>query len=166
MNRMRPEVEAPEPQDGPLAARCGAFVTLHMDGALRGCIGHLTSSEPLYQTVSEMAVSAAFSDPRFSPLIESEFSHIDIEISVLTPMKRVEDLTEIKVGTHGLYIVMGPTRGVLLPQVATENGFDRETFLSQTCIKAGLAPDSWRKGAEIYSFEAEVFGEKEMGKEG
>ncbi|MEE8575200.1 MAG: AmmeMemoRadiSam system protein A [Thermodesulfobacteriota bacterium] len=140
---------------------CGAFVTIHKGGALRGCIGLFVSEKPLYKTVADMAVSAAFEDPRFPPLNAEELSEIDLEISVLTPLKKIQDASEIEVGRDGIYIIKGHSRGVLLPQVATEHGFDRETFLDQTCLKAGLAPGSWREGAEIYTFEAEIINEKE-----
>lgn len=137
----------------------GAFVSLYKDHRLRGCIGTLLSHKPLYQTVMEMAVAAATEDPRFPPLILEELPHVKIEISVLSPLHRIEDVGEIEVGSHGLYIVKGLNRGVLLPQVATEYGWDKETFLAQTCLKAGLPPNAWREGADIYIFTADVFSE-------
>ena len=137
---------------------CGAFVSLHREGALRGCIGIFISEKPLHETIGEMAVAAATKDTRFTPVSSNEFEELDIEISVLSPLEFIDDVTRIEIGRHGLYIVKGYARGVLLPQVATQNGFDRETFLEQTCIKAGLAPDEWQQGAEIFIFEAEVFG--------
>ncbi len=142
----------------------GAFVTLHKHGQLRGCIGNFTSSNPLYHTVAEMAISAAFNDPRFRPLAPHEFDEIDIEISALTPLRPIKSVDEIEVGKHGIYIIQGPYRGVLLPQVATEYGWDRYTFLDQTCIKAGLYPGCWKEpSTQILIFSAEVFGEKELG---
>ena len=141
-----------------LEARCGAFVTLHMNGQLRGCIGQFVSNKPLFLTIADMARSAAFQDPRFHPVTRDEELHI--EISVLTPLKKIKDVEEIEVGMHGIYMVKGSDRGVLLPQVATENGFDRLTFLDQTCMKAGIAPGCWREpDTEIYTFEAEIFSE-------
>lgn len=113
------------------------------------------------RTVADMARAAAFEDTRFRPLTAEELPDVDLEISVLTPMRRIADVTEIEVGRHGLWVAQGHRRGVLLPQVATCCGWGRETFLEQTCLKAGLPRDAWRRGAEIYVFEAEVFGEKE-----
>lgn len=145
-----------------LLEKRGAFVSLHKEHDLRGCIGVFTSDKPLYQTIVDMAVSASSCDPRFYTVTEDELPDISIEISVLTPLKRISDISEIEVGRHGIYIIKGRNRGVLLPQVATEYNWDRETFLSHTCMKAGLAPDSWKeKDIEIYTFEAEVFGEEE-----
>nr|HID59222.1 AmmeMemoRadiSam system protein A [Desulfobacterales bacterium] len=148
------------PQGGLLSQR-GAFVTLHKKGALRGCIGVFTSDKPLYRTVQEMALAAAFEDPRFAPLTREELDEIDIEISVLSPLKRIDDLKSIEVGKHGLYIVKGLNRGVLLPQVASEHNWDRETFLTQTCYKAGLPGDCWKGDCEVYTFTAQIFGEKD-----
>ncbi len=140
----------------------GAFVTLHKGGRLRGCIGTFVSDRPLCETVAEMAQSAAFKDPRFPPLQPSELPEIEIEISVLSPLKEVQDPQEIQVGIHGIYLINGPFHGVLLPQVATEYGWDRTTFLDQTCLKAGMAPGCWRDpNTRILVFTAEVFGERE-----
>lgn len=136
----------------------GAFVTLEKNKRLRGCIGFIQATRPLYETVQEMARAAAFEDPRFSPLTREELPKVEIEISVLTSMERITDPSQVKVGTHGLYLVRGVRRGLLLPQVATDNGWDLETFLSQTCIKAGLPPDAWKDpDTEIYTFSADVF---------
>lgn len=136
----------------------GAFVTLNKRGQLRGCIGYIEGRGPLYKTVEEMAQAAAFQDPRFPPVTEKELSELAIEISVLTPLKKIADVKEIEVGKHGLYIKKGWHSGLLLPQVATEYGWDRQTFLEHTCRKAGLPPDAWKeKGAEIYIFSADVF---------
>ncbi len=137
----------------------GVFVTLHEAGSLRGCIGNFTSNEPLYKNVAKMARAAAFSDPRFGPLRFDELPAIDIEISVLSPLREITDVNEIEVGRHGIFIEKGYARGVLLPQVATENNFDRRTFLEHTCMKAGLEPNCWKSGATISVFEAEIFGE-------
>ncbi len=136
----------------------GAFVTLKVRGRLRGCIGVFDPEKPLFEVVREMAVAACSTDSRFNPVTEDELKEIEVEISALTPMKRVTDLEDIEVGRHGLYVVKGLLRGVLLPQVATEHGFDRDTFLDETCIKAGLYEGAWREGeTEVYTFEAEVF---------
>ena len=139
----------------------GAFVSLHSNGRLRGCIGVFASKAPLWKTVQENAVAAAFRDPRFSPVEKQELPGIEIEISVLTPLKQITDVNEIEIGRHGIFIKQGPRAGVLLPQVAVEHDFDRETFLAETCLKADLPEDAWQNGADIYIFEAEIFGEKE-----
>lgn len=145
-----------------LETRCGAFVSIHKKGSLRGCIGTFTAEGPLHSTIEEMAESASAKDPRFPPVREEEVDALDIEISVLSPLKRVEDVSEITVGRHGIYIIRGVNRGVLLPQVATQYGWDRETFLEQTCMKAGIPEMSWKRSdTEIYTFTAEIFGEKE-----
>lgn len=138
----------------------GAFVSLHRQGRLRGCIGYLEAVKPLGQTVREMAAAAAFHDPRFRPLGREELADLEVEISVLSPMQLSHNLDEIQVGTHGLYIVQGRSRGLLLPQVATEYNWDRLTFLQQTCSKAGLAPDAWKEpGTKIYLFTAEIISD-------
>ncbi len=140
----------------------GCFVTIHKRGSLRGCIGIFEGRGPLWKNVEEMAGQAAFHDPRFSPLSKKEYGEIDIEISVLSPLRKVAGVDEIKVGEHGIYITSGFNRGVLLPQVADEQGWDRDTFLDHTCLKAGLETGCWRNpGVVIEVFSAEVFGEKE-----
>ncbi len=136
----------------------GAFVSLHKKGQLRGCIGYIEGRGPLYRTVEEMAEAAAFRDPRFPPVTEKELSDLDIEISVLTPLKRITNVNEIEVGKHGIYIKKGWNSGLLLPQVATEYGWDRKTFLEHTCQKAGLPSNAWKeKDTEIYIFSADIF---------
>ena len=136
----------------------GAFVTLHLRRHLRGCIGLIEAVKPLAETIQEMALSAAFGDPRFPPLTAQEFKDIDIEISVLTPLRLIKNVEEIQVGVHGLYIRQGSCRGLLLPQVATEYNWDRDTFLQQTCCKAGLPPMAWKDPqAQIYVFSADIF---------
>ncbi len=138
----------------------GAFVSLHRQGQLRGCIGYLEAIKPLGQTVQEMAAAAAFHDPRFRPLGREELADLEVEISVLSPMRLIKNLDEIQVGTHGLYIVQGSCRGLLLPQVATEYNWDRLTFLAQTCGKAGLPSNAWKDpDTKIYLFTAEIFGD-------
>lgn len=150
----------PEQDDPLLEEKRGAFVTLHKQGELRGCIGYIEAIKSLRETIREMAQSAAFHDPRFPPLKESEFPLVDIEISVLSPIEPVPSVDDIEVGKHGLIISRGLQRGLLLPQVASERGWDRITFLQHTCLKAGLPPDAWQKGARIEYFSAFVFGEK------
>jgi AmmeMemoRadiSam system protein A len=138
----------------------GVFVSLHRQGQLRGCIGYLEAVKPLVQAVPEMAAAAAFHDPRFRPLGAEELADLEIEISVLTPMRRIDKVQEIQVGKHGLYIVRGSSRGLLLPQVATEYKWDRTAFLEHTCGKAGLPPDAWQDAAtQIHVFTAEIFSD-------
>jgi MEMO1 family protein len=136
----------------------GAFVSLHERGMLRGCIGHIRPDQPLHETIGAMACAAAFEDPRFSPLTREEADLVDIEISVLTPFRKITDPNEIEVGTHGIYLVKGFRSGILLPQVATEYGWDRSAFLAHTCTKAGLPEDAWKDpDTEMYIFSADVF---------
>jgi AmmeMemoRadiSam system protein B/AmmeMemoRadiSam system protein A len=136
----------------------GAFVTLHKNGELRGCIGHITASLPLAETIAEMATAAAFHDPRFRPVRADELKDLKIEISVLTPLTKISSIEEIRVGTHGLYIRQDGRSGLLLPQVATEYGWDRAAFLEQACLKANLPRDAWKhKNTEIYIFSADIF---------
>ncbi len=136
----------------------GAFVTLQKRGQLRGCIGYIEGHGPLHKTIEKMAEAAAFNDPRFTPVQEKELPELDIEISVLTPLKRITDVNEIQVGKHGIYIKKGWFSGLLLPQVATEYGWDRQTFLEHTCQKAGLPSSAWKeKDTEIYIFSADIF---------
>ncbi|RQW78267.1 MAG: AmmeMemoRadiSam system protein A [Geobacter sp.] len=135
----------------------GCFVCIKIDGKLRGCIGNFTSDKPLYQLIQEMAVSAATKDPRFYPMRKIDLGNFKLEISVLSPLQKISSIEEIEIGVHGLYIEKNFTRGVLLPQVAVECSWDRETFLGQTSIKAGMRPDDWKEGADLYIFSADVF---------
>lgn len=152
----------PELTTDTLSEKRGAFVTLKIGGRLRGCIGMVEPRKPLKETVAEMARAAAVGDPRFVPVDEDEVDSIDIEISVLTPLVRIRSRDEIVVGTHGLVVERGPHRGLLLPQVATEAGWDTVTFLGYTCEKAGLPRNAWRDPeTRIFVFSAQVFGEKE-----
>ncbi len=152
--------------EGLLAEKCGAFVTLHKRGQLRGCIGNMIGIRPLVETIQEMAISSATEDPRFRRVTPDELADIDIEISVLSPLKRVKEVNEIEVGTHGILMRRGMYQGVLLPQVATEWGWDRDEFLAHTCEKAGLPMDAWRDPeTSIEIFSAEVFGEKDRHEE-
>jgi AmmeMemoRadiSam system protein A len=146
-----------EPLSGSLREKRGTFVTLWTEG-LRGCIGFPYPVKPLAQAVQEAAVAAAFQDPRFPPLAPEEWPQVGIEISVLTVPKSI-DPSRIRVGIHGLIVNRGGRSGLLLPQVAMEYRWDAETFLGQTCVKAGLPSDAWKRGAEIFSFEAQVFGD-------
>jgi len=141
-----------------LREKRGAFVTLHKGGKLRGCIGYINPVKPLALTVQEMADAAGFRDPRFSPVTEGELDALDIEISVLTPLRRIRDVNDIQVGTHGIYVSKGYRSGILLPQVATEQGWDRQSFLEHTCLKAGLPSDAWMDPkTEVYVFSADIF---------
>ena len=148
-----------EPQ-GKLAAPGAAFVTLTKKGRLRGCIGYTEAVAPLFKVVQECAVAAATEDPRFPPVSPKELPSLRIEISVLTPLFPILP-DEVEVGRHGLMVAQGRMRGLLLPQVPVEWGWDRETFLDQACVKAGLPPSAWRHGATLRAFTAEVFGEEE-----
>jgi AmmeMemoRadiSam system protein A len=137
----------------------GVFVTLKKHGDLRGCIGFIEPIAPLGRAVVQCAIYAATEDPRFPPVREAELKDLEIELSVLTPAKEITNPALVRVGTHGLIMQRGDRRGVLLPQVPVENGWDRETFLNEACLKAGLPPDAWKKGARIFTFEAIVFHE-------
>ncbi len=145
---------------GHLREKRGAFTTLHREGALRGCIGYVIAQFPLVETVAQTAAAAALEDPRFEPVSEGELDHLEVEISVMSHLQPIRP-EEVVPGRHGLLISYGPRRGLLLPQVATEYGWDAEEFLSQTCCKAGLPPDAWRRGAKIEAFTAEVFGDQQ-----
>lgn len=150
-------IETPE-LPAVLQEKGGAFVTLKRKGDLRGCIGYTSASLPLHETVSTVAVQAAFHDPRFAALTKDEWNDTDLELSVLTPMKKITSLDEIEVGRHGIYIEKGFHSGLLLPQVAVEYGWDRDTFLDYTCMKAGLPKNSWKsKDVSIFVFSAEIF---------
>jgi hypothetical protein len=149
------------PHKESLLAPGGAFVSLHAHGDLRGCIGTFADATPLFRTIQEMAVAAAVRDPRFEPVAPEELGAVEIEISVLSSLQAVKSPAEVEVGRHGIHISRGRYRGVLLPQVATEHGWDRDTFLAQTCRKAGLPPDAWTQpGTVIEVFSAQVFSER------
>ncbi len=149
-------------EDPVLNKKMGAFVTLHKSGELRGCIGNMVGKGPLYLTIQDMAIAAATQDPRFPSVTKGELKDTDIEISVLSPMLKVRDPSEIEMGKHGVMVQSGFRSGVFLPQVATETGWDKETFMNNLCVhKAGLSADAWKKGkCEMFIFTAEVFGEK------
>jgi AmmeMemoRadiSam system protein A len=147
--------------EGRLSQPSGAFVTLRMGRELRGCIGFIVSDHPLAEVVSEVAVKAATEDPRFVPMTQSELARATVEISVLSPLRQVTNFDEIEVGRHGLIVELGRSRGLLLPQVATEYGWDRETFLDQTARKAGLPLKAWRDpDAKVFLFSAEIIEEE------
>ena len=136
----------------------GAFVCIHKGKDLRGCIGMIEAHAPLWETIKRMAVEAAFGDPRFCAVARDELDKIDIEISVLTPIRRIGDPSEIEIGKHGLLIRRGGRSGLLLPQVATEHNWNREQFLKWTCHKAGLPEQAWKdEDVELYVFSADVF---------
>ncbi len=137
----------------------GVFVTLRLHDRLRGCIGAIDTTDPLPELVTRVAADAATEDPRFPPLPADALAEVQLEISVLGPLEPVRDPAGIEVGRHGLVVEQGERRGLLLPQVRTEWGWDRDTFLAQTCRKAGLASDAWQRGAILYRFEALVFAE-------
>jgi AmmeMemoRadiSam system protein A len=148
--------------DDPLLTRnAGVFVTLRERGELRGCIGHTRADLPLYQTVQQMAVAAATSDPRFPSLTPEGLANVTVEVSLLSPFRRLTDVTQVEVGVHGLMIYKGNQRGILLPQVPVEQGWDREEYLENLCLKAGLPGGCWQEGATLYTFTAVVFGEEE-----
>jgi AmmeMemoRadiSam system protein A len=161
-------MDVPEPQRSPrpagrLAEPGGAFVTLHLQGRLRGCIGYVLSAQPVADVVEEVAVKAALQDPRFPPVTRGEVSQLQIEISLLTPMVQVRSPEEIEVGRDGLMLELGGRRGLLLPQVATEHGWEREEFLENTAWKAGLPRDAWKDPkAHIFRFAAEIIEERHV----
>ena len=146
-----------------LNRRSGVFVTLRIGEDLRGCIGYIEPLFPLADATREVAVKAALEDPRFMPLTLSELNKITIEMSVLSPLSKLEDVEKIEIGTHGLVIDAGYRRGLLLPQVATEYRWDRKQFLKQTALKAGLPPDAWKqKEIKLFTFTVEKFDESEF----
>ena|SRR5579862_504680 len=142
-----------------LAEPRGVFTSIYLCGELRGCVGYVLANYPVYRAVAETARAAAFEDDRFPPVTAEEAPQLEIQLSVLTPPRPIR-AEEIEVGRHGLHISWHGRRGLLLPQVPVEHGWDRQTFLEQTCRKAGLPPDAWQKGASLEAFSAEVFGEK------
>jgi AmmeMemoRadiSam system protein A len=157
---------APADESAPAEKECrcgGVFVTLHKLGRLRACMGVLEPQEPLTQTVRHAAVCAALQDPRFRPVTLSELSDIRIEVSIMSQPQPLRELNELTLGRHGIIVGRGRSRGLFLPQVATEYGFSREEFLSRCCTeKAGLAPDAWRDArTDVLTFTTEVFAEAE-----
>jgi AmmeMemoRadiSam system protein A len=154
---IKPKVDDPE-----LKEKRGVFVTLKVQGELRGCIGYPLPYKPLYSAVAELAIESATSDPRFPPLRLDEIENVEIEISVLTLPKKISSFEEIEIGKHGIIVSKGPFKGLLLPQVPVEYNWNLEEYLSHGCMKAGLPSDEWKKGVEIEIFEAEVFSEREL----
>jgi AmmeMemoRadiSam system protein B/AmmeMemoRadiSam system protein A len=159
-----------KPEVTPLTSRLGekrgTFVTLHEGGALRGCIGYVEAVKPLYEAVSDMAIAASTEDPRFPAVRVEEFDKIDIEITVLSPLRPLSSPDSVVVGEHGLVIRKGFRSGLLLPQVPLEQGWDREQFLANTCLKAGLPSNAYKeKDAQLFTFTGQVFGEKELGRQ-
>ena len=149
-----------EPPTAHLAEPRGAFTSLYLRGELRGCVGYVLPVSPVYRAVAETARAAAFEDTRFRPVTREETLALKIELSILSPPQPIA-AEAVEVGRHGLLITMDGQRGLLLPQVPVEHGWDRTTFLEQTCRKAGLPLDAWKNAATIEAFTAEVFGEKQ-----
>jgi AmmeMemoRadiSam system protein A len=143
-----------------LAEPRAAFTTLYHHGRLRGCVGHVRAAESLWATVADTARAAAFEDTRFDPVTSEEVPHLQVSLSILSPLKPIR-AQEVEVGRHGLLVSQHGRRGLLLPQVPVEYGWDRLTFLEETCHKAGLPADAWRKGATLEAFTAEVFGDRD-----
>lgn len=144
-----------------LADPRGVFTTLYLHGDLRGCVGYAMPVAPLYRAVAETARAAAFEDTRFWPVTPEEARQLQVSLSVLSRLSPIHP-DEVEVGRHGLVVSLRSNRGLLLPQVPVECDWDRETFLEQTCRKAGLRPDAWRKGATLEAFTAEVFGDRDV----
>lgn len=157
--------QRPHSDEAELNAHCGCFVTLKNKGELRGCIGQFVSDMPLIELVNQMAVAASTGDSRFfgEPVTPKEVSDLDIEISVLSPLKKTTDPLSLRLGIDGVYIKKGYANGCFLPQVAAETGWSKEEFLSCCCShKAGLKPDAWKdKNTEVYLFTAEIIEEEE-----
>jgi len=160
--RVRHQAPPASERGGLLDEPLGVFVSIHNDDELRGCLGRLDVDTPLADSVADLAAVVSDSDPRFQPVSPAELPNLDVEISVLTPEREIESIAEIEVGRHGLIVERGYRRGLLLPQVATEHGWDVETFLAHTCLKAGLPEDAWRRGARILVFEAQVSSERSL----
>jgi len=152
-----PEFSCPNPK---LNQKCGAFVTLHQkNGTLRGCIGYIEPIKPLVQTIVDMSIACSTRDPRFTPVTSDELPHLDLEISVLSPLEEINNPDRIVVGEHGLLVKKEYASGLLLPQVAVEFGWDRLRFLRETCRKAGLSADEWRQpDTRLFIFSAQIFG--------
>lgn len=157
--RVRRESEPALEQGGALETQCGVFVSIHRGYELRGCLGRLGDEWPIARVVAHLGRALADSDPRFAPVTAEDLEILSIEISALSPEREVHSVQDIEIGRHGLIIERGHRRGLLLPQVATEHGWDVKTFLEHTCRKAGFPSDAWKHDARILIFEAEVFGE-------
>jgi AmmeMemoRadiSam system protein A len=159
------ELSGQTPKEEAVSARLreprGVFTTLYLQGELRGCVGYAMPVAPLCRAVEETARASAFEDSRFLPVTRAEAPLLEISLSVLSPLFPIEP-EQVEVGRHGLVVSLGFNRGLLLPQVPVEYGWDRETFLEQTCRKAGLSSDAWRRGAKFEAFTAEVFGDGDV----
>jgi AmmeMemoRadiSam system protein A len=156
-DRREISLESPSPH---LAEPRGVFTTIYLHGVLHGCVGFVLPVASLYRNVAEAARSAAFEDTRFSPITREETTDLEVSLSILSPLRRIA-AEEIEIGRHGLLISKAGQRGLLLPQVPVEHGWNRITFLEQTCRKAGLPADAWKNGASIEAFTAEIFGDKD-----
>ncbi len=154
-----PGADADPAAAGPAPRAGGAFVTLRIDGRLRGCVGRVESDRPLGETIRDVARAAAAEDPRFAALRPAELAHVVIEVSVLGALEACAGPEALVVGRHGVLVEQGRRRGLLLPQVAAEQGWSAPAFVTQACVKAGLRPDAWQRGAALFRFEAEVFEE-------
>jgi len=154
--------QLPEIQYGIGSQPHGVFVSIHHGQELRGCIGNVMTDQPLYRTTARCAAAAATSDPRFAPITLDELPRVSFELSILSIPEPVSNLDEIEVGKHGLIVSEGSARGLLLPQVATQYRWNRNQFLAETCMKAGLHPNAWKEGAQIHCFTADVFGEEHI----
>lgn len=148
-----------DPPSPHLSEPRGVFTSLYKNGELRGCVGYVLPTCPLYRAVAETARAAAFDDNRFPPVMTEELPHLQVELSILTPPQPILP-EQVEIGRHGLLVTQHGRRGLLLPQVPVEHQWDRVTFLEQTCRKAGLPIDAWKKGAGLHAFTAEIFGEK------
>jgi AmmeMemoRadiSam system protein A len=151
-------LESPTPH---LEEPRGVFTTLYRRGHLRGCVGYVFPVTSVYRTVAETARAAAFEDTRFHPVTREEAPELEIHLSILSPLRPIAP-AQVEVGRHGLLVSLGGRRGLLLPQVPVEYGWDQNTFLEQTCRKAGLPPDAWQNGATLEAFTAEVFGDRDL----
>jgi AmmeMemoRadiSam system protein A len=150
-----------EPPTAHLAEPRGVFTTIYLRGELRGCVGYVFAVAPLYRSVIETARAAASEDTRFQPVTPEEASELEVSLSVLSPLTPIMP-EQIEIGRHGLVVTMAGHRGLLLPQVPVEHHWDRVTFLEQTCRKAGLPVDAWKRGAKLEAFTAEVFAEGQV----
>jgi len=150
-----------EKNDPLLKQKCGAFVTLHRFGNLRGCIGHIQADMPIYKIIQEMAISAATLDPRFQAVTIDELKDITVEISLISPLFKIS-VDQIKIGVHGLMVIYKGRRGLLLPRVPAERNWDVKTYLDNLCLKAGIPTDIWDDDPELYAFTAIEFGEREQ----
>jgi AmmeMemoRadiSam system protein A len=160
--RVRRQPEPARETGGALDTPCGAFVSVHRLLELRGCLGRLDGDWPISRVVAHLGRAVADSDPRFQPVALDELAALSIEISALGPERTIHSIRDVEIGRHGVIVEHGPRRGLLLPQVATDHAWDAETFLHHACLKAGLPPEAWRRGACVAVFEAQVFGERDV----